>query len=179
MNKGLTHIYTGDGKGKTTASLGLILRALGQKFKVCFITFHKNPKKYNYGEFRILSRLKNIKVYNFVEKCHYFDKSYDINKIKKEVLCCIETIKNKIFKERYDLVVLDEILVCVRERLLSIDVLIELIKLKPSTTELILTGQANRTIINKLRAHVDYISYIKNLKHPYDMGIKRRKGIEF
>lgn len=179
MNKGLIHIYTGDGKGKTTASLGLTLRALGHGFSVCFITFQKDPEKYNYGEFKVLTKLKNVKVYHFVKECPYFNKSYNIKEIKEKILMCVKNIKEKIFKGNYDLIVLDEILVCVREKLLDICSLIELIKSKPSVTELVLTGQANRTIVNKLKNYVDYISYIRNLKHPYDRGIKRRKGIEF
>lgn len=179
MYKRLVHIYTGDGKGKTTSSLGLTLRAVGHGFKVCYITFHKEPERYGYGEFKVLKKFKCVKVYNFVKKCLYFNKNYGIEKIKKEISICIETIKNKIFKENYDLIILDEILVSLREKLISTDELIELINLKPSSTELVLTGQANRAIINKLKDHVDYISYIKSLKHPYDRGIKRRKGIEF
>lgn len=178
MKQGMVHIYTGDGKGKTTASLGLILRALGHNFKVCLITFHKYPEKYKYGEFKLLKKFKRLKIYNFAKICPYFCKKYDIEKIKKEILCCIDFIKNKIFSN-YDLIVMDEVLVCVREKLLDIDVLLELIRLKPPNVELVLTGQSNTEIINKLEEYADYISLVKNLKHPYDKGIKRRKGIEY
>lgn len=177
--RGLVHIYTGDGKGKTTAALGLTLRALGQNFKVCFITFQKEPKKFGYGEFKILKKLKNVELYHFAKICPYFNKVYPKQKIKREIKQAIEFIKEKIFIKNFDLVVIDEILVCIRENLLNIDELIKLIKAKPQNTELVLTGQANENIIKKLKEWVDYISYIKKIKHPYDKGIKRRKGIEY
>jgi len=178
MNR-LIHIYTGDGKGKTTAAAGLTIRFLGHNFKVCFITFFKDPKKYGYGEFKILKNFKNVELYHFVKKCPYFDKNYPKEKIKKEIRFVVEFIKTKIFNKNFDLIILDEILVCVREKVLDINELINLIKLKPKLTELVLTGQANKTIIDKLKPYVDYISEIKKISHPYDKGIKRRKGVEY
>ncbi|MEN3013368.1 MAG: cob(I)yrinic acid a,c-diamide adenosyltransferase [Endomicrobiia bacterium] len=179
MEKKLTHLYTGDGKGKTTASLGLLLRALGHGWKVCFVTFQKDPQKYGYGEFKVLKKLKNVKIYNFAKVCPYFTKKYDIEKLKLEISNSVKFIKTDIFRKNYDLVIIDEILVCVREKLLDLNDIKDLIKNKPLSTELVLTGQANKTIIDKLRDCVDYISYVKKLKHPYDKGIKRRKGIEY
>ncbi len=177
--KRLIHVYTGDGKGKTTAAIGLSVRFLGHNFKICFITFFKDPQKYGYGEFKILKNLKNVELYHFAKKCPYFCKNYPVEKIKEEIKQAVEFIKNKIFVKDFDLIVLDEILVCVREKFLDIDDLINLIKLKPASTELVFTGQANKTIIDKLKPYVDYISEIKKIKHPYDEGVKRRKGVEF
>ncbi len=180
--KGLVHIYTGDGKGKTTSAVGLVVRALGQKLKVCFITFQKAPKKYGYGEFNVFRKFYkegNIRVYHFAQKCPYFNKEFDSNKVKSEVKKGVEFVKNKVFNRGYDLVVLDEILVCVRENLISVEEVIELIQKKPQNLELVLTGQSNEHIIENLKEYVEYISYIKKIKHPYDNGIKRRKGIEY
>jgi len=175
----LVHIYTGDGKGKTTAALGLTMRFLGHNFNVCFITFFKDPKKYGYGEFNILKKFKNVVLYHFANKCPYFEKNYSIEEIKKEVKKSVEFIKTEVFTKNFSLIVLDEILVCVREKILDINELINLVKLKPQSTELVFTGQANETIVNKLKSYVDYINEIKKLKHPYDKGIKRRKGVEY
>ena len=177
--KKLIHIYTGDGKGKTTAAIGLAIRFLGHNFKVCFITFFKTPQKYGYGEFKALKKFQNVKLYHFAKTCPYFDKDYPIEKIKQELKEAIVSIKNEIFKENFDLVVLDEILVCVREKVLEVDELIDLIESRPQNTELVLTGQANKAIIKKLESYVDYISEIKKVKHPYDLGVKRRKGVEY
>lgn len=180
--RGLVHIYTGDGKGKTTAAVGLVIRALGQNLKVCFITFQKNPKKYGYGEFNVLKELsanKKIDLYHFAKKCPYFERKLDFEEIKSEAKKGVEFIRDEIFNKGYDLVVLDEILICIRENLISVEEVIDLIQKKPQDLELVLTGQSNEQIIEKLKEYVDYISYIKKIKHPYDKGIKIRKGIEY
>ena len=179
LNKGLVHVYTGDGKGKTTAAIGLVVRALGHNFKVCFITLQKDPKRYGYGEFNVLERLKNVKLLHFAKICPYFNKNYPKEKVKEEILKALEFIKKEIFTKDFDLVVIDEILVCVREKLLGIDKLISLIESKPQHIELVFTGQANQLIIRKLKPYVDYISVIRKIKHPYDVGIKRRRGVEY
>ncbi len=176
--KGLIHIYTGNGKGKTTSSVGLLIRATAYKLKCCYISFYKNPYKYGCGEIKILKKLK-IKTFNFIKGCPYFDKKIQLGKLNKEIENAIIFIKTNIFKKSYDLVVLDEILVCIREKILNINKLIDLIKSKPEKLELILTGQSNKEIVKKLEKYVDYITFMKNLKHPYDSGIKSRKGIEY
>lgn len=176
--KGLVHIYTGDGKGKTTAAVGLAIRAVGNGLKVCFISFHKNPKKYGYGEYKVLSKLENIKVYNFVSECPLLDKNMDIVKVKKEIVKKLEFIKKKIFSSGFDLVILDEILIAIREKFVSIGKVIEIIKAKPDNTEVVLTGQMNKKILFSLEKCVDYITYCKKIKHPYDKGVLSRKGIE-
>lgn len=176
--KGLIHIYTGDGKGKTTAAVGLVVRAKGHKMKCCFITFHKSPQKYGYGEIKILKNLK-VKTFHFVKECPYFDKKVDVESLKNEAENAIEFIKTNIFTQDYNLVVLDEILVCVREKFLDIQKLINLIKSKPENLELILTGQSNDEIVKKLKEYVNYVTIMHKEKHPYDSGVKRRKGIEY
>ncbi|MFN3550380.1 MAG: cob(I)yrinic acid a,c-diamide adenosyltransferase [Endomicrobiia bacterium] len=176
--KGLIHIYTGDGKGKTTSAVGALLRATVQKLRCCYISFYKDPYRYGCGEIKILKKLK-IKTLNFVKYCPYFDKKIQLEKLNKEIKNAIIFIKTNIFKKGYDLVVLDEILVCVREKVLDINKLIDLIKSKPKKLELILTGQSNKEIVKKLKKYVDYITFMKNLKHPYDSGIKGRRGIEY
>ncbi|MCX7940418.1 MAG: cob(I)yrinic acid a,c-diamide adenosyltransferase [Endomicrobia bacterium] len=176
--KGLIHIYTGDGKGKTTAAVGLVIRAVGQKLKCCFISFHKNPEKYGYGEYKILKKL-NVKTYHFAKCCPYFDKKVNVGKVKKEVKNAVEFIKTKIFKQKFNIVVLDEILVCVREKFLEVEELVDLLKSKPEQLELILTGQSSKEIVEVLSQKVDYITFMQKLKHPYDIGVIRRKGIEY
>lgn len=176
--KGLIHIYTGDGKGKTTAAVGLTVRAIGHKMKCCFVTFHKSPQKYGYGEIKILKKLK-VKTFHFAKSCPYFDKKVDVEKLKEEVKTAINFVKTNLFNKNYDLVVLDEILVSIREKFLDIDELIDLIKSKPERLELVLTGQSNKEIVKKLKNYVDYITFMRKEKHPYDAGIKRRKGIEY
>jgi len=179
INRGLVHIYTGDGKGKTTSAIGLVIRALGHNFKVCIVTLQKDPEKFGYGEFNVLKKLRNVKLLHFAKFCPYFEKNYPEEKVKEEILEALEFIKNEIFTNDFDLVVIDEILVCIREKLLDIEKLIELIKLKPANVELVLTGQANKSIVNRLKGLADYVSYIKKIKHPYDANIGRRRGVEY
>ncbi|MCS7181099.1 MAG: cob(I)yrinic acid a,c-diamide adenosyltransferase [bacterium] len=174
MKKGLIEVYTGDGKGKTTSAIGLALRAKSHKLNVCFIYFHKNLKKWNYKEVEILKK-NGIDVFTFAKK-HPFCEKTDIEKLRKECLEGLEFIK-KIFNEKkYDVVICDEILISLRDGFLKEKEIIDIMEEKPKNIELILTGRgATKKIIKK----ADYVSEIKKIKHPYDKGIKARKGIEY
>lgn len=172
---GLIHIYTGDGKGKTTAAVGLAVRALGSGFKVCYCSFHKRPEKYGYAEMESLRKL-GATVLNFAKGHPHLDKSIDENQIRQEVPEAIQTIKEKLASEHYDLLIMDEILISVRDQYLDESVLIDLIKSKPEDTELVLTGRAATENVMEL---ADYVTFCKKLKHPYDQKIRSRKGIEY
>lgn len=171
MNKiknGLIHIYTGNGKGKTTSALGLSLRAIGHGKKVCFIQFMKG---YEYGE--TLVKVKNLKIKQFGRKNFVDKKNKKDIELAKEGL---EFAKKVIKSKKYDLVVLDEINVAVNFNLIPLEDVINLIKNKPKETEIILTGRYAKKELIEL---ADYVSEIKEVKHPYQRGIKARKGIEF
>ena len=175
MKRGLIHIYTGDGKGKTTAALGQAIRALGHGFRVCLIYFHKNPEKFRSGELEILRGL-GVDIYGFAE-CHpYFDKDVTFDQIRAG---CLEGIAfvAKIFAENnYDLLILDEISISLRDGFLKEGEVMALLEKKPSKLELILTG---RGAPKKLLEKADLITEMKKIKHPYDKGIKGRRGIEY
>lgn len=173
MKKGFVEIYTGNGKGKTTASIGLAIRAKSHNLNVCYIYFHKNPEKYN-GEIKILKEI-GIDVFGFAKKHPEFDK-VDKENLRKE---CLEAIKfiEKIFEEKkYDLVICDEILISLRDGFLKEEEILRIIEKKPKNIELVLTG---RYITEKLIEKATLVSEIKCIKHPYEKGIKARKGIEF
>ncbi|MCM8786094.1 MAG: cob(I)yrinic acid a,c-diamide adenosyltransferase [Candidatus Omnitrophica bacterium] len=174
MRKGLIEVYTGDGKGKTTAAIGIALRAKSHNLNVCFIFFHKNPLKWKYGEFETIKK-SGIDIFYFATKHPHFEK---VNKddIRKECLEGLEFLK-KIYKEKkYDMIILDEILISLRDGFLKEEEIIEIMEQKPENIELILTGRgATKKIIEK----ADYVSEIKKIKHPFDKGIKARKGIEY
>jgi cob(I)alamin adenosyltransferase len=172
---GLIHIYTGDGKGKTTAAVGLAVRALGSGFNVCYCSFHKRPEKYGYAEMESLKKL-GATVLNFAKGHPHLDKSIDGNQIKREVPEAIQTIKEMLASQHYDLLILDEILISVRDQYLDESALLDLIKTKPGDTELVLTGRAATENVMEL---ADYITFCKKLKHPYDRKIRSRKGIEY
>lgn len=174
MERGLIEVYTGDGKGKTSAVIGIVCRAKGHNLKVCYIYFHKNPEKWGYGEFKILKKI-GVDVFGFAKEHPHFEK-VEKEKLREECLKGIEFIK-KIYKEKnYDIVVCDEILISLRDGFLKEEEIIEIMEEKPENIELILTG---RYITEKIIEKADLVSEIKKIKHPYDKGIKARKGIEF
>lgn len=172
---GLIHVYTGDGKGKTTSAVGLATRALGSGLKVCYCSFHKRPEKYGYTEMDSLRKL-GAKVYNFAKGHPHLDKSIDEDEIKRQVPEAIATLTDLLKTERVDVLILDEILISVRDNYLDETILIDFIKNKPSDTELVLTGrQATQNVMDL----ADYVSFVKKIKHPYDKRVMSRAGIEY
>jgi len=172
--KGLIQIYTGDGKGKTTAAIGLACRALGYNLRVCYIYFHKNSEKRD-GEYQVLKKL-GVKVKGFAKKHPHFFKDISEDKIRKECLNGLEFVK-KIFQEnKYDILILDEILISLRDGFLKEVEILDILNSKPKDLELVLTG---KSVTKKIIEKADLVSEIKKVKHPYDSGIKKRRGIEY
>jgi len=174
MEKGLIEVYTGDGKGKTTAVIGLACRAIGHNLKVCYIYFHKNPERWGYGEFKILKKI-GVDVFGFAKEHPHFDK-VEKEKLREECLKGIEFIKKIYEEKKYDVIICDEILISLRDGFLEEEEIIKIMEEKPENVELVLTG---RYITEKIIEKADLVSEIKKIKHPYDKGIKSRKGIEF
>lgn len=173
--RGLIQVYTGDGKGKTTAAIGLACRACGHNLKVCYVCFHKDPKKWGCGEVRVLKNL-GADVYEFAKKTPRFDKNIDPDDIRKECLEGLKFIKKIYQEKKYDLLILDEINISLHDGFLQEKEILEVLEKKPENLELILTGRdAAKRIIEK----ADLVSVIKKTKHPYDSGLKGRKGIEY
>jgi len=167
----LIQVYTGNGKGKTTAALGLAIRAAGAGLKVFIIQFVKG--RY-YNELKVLKSIKNIKIEQFGRSC-FIKKNPD----KKDIALAkrgLERAKEIISKRIYGLVILDEINIALNLKLLKLKDVIELIENNPKKTELILTGRYAHPKILKI---ADLISEIKDKKHYYKKGQKARKGIEF
>jgi cob(I)alamin adenosyltransferase len=173
--KGLIQIYTGDGKGKTTAAIGLTIRAIGQGLKVCYIYFHKNPDKWGYAEYKILKKL-GVDVFGFAKEHPFCDRKVKLEDIRKECLKGLEFIKEIFQKNKYDILILDEINISLRDGFLKEEEVLEILKLRPKNLEIVLTG---RNAPSKIMEVGDLISEIKEIKHPYKLGIKGRKGIEY
>jgi len=176
--RGYIQIYTGNGKGKTTASLGLAMRALGRNWKVLVIMFTKGGD--NYGEltsFRNLS--KDIKSHLTIEQAGLDRIVYADNKSEddeKEIKRGWEIAKHAIENDEYQLIVLDEINIAIDLKILDIDEVVEVLKNKPKSMEIVMTGRnAHKKAIEI--AHL--VSEIKPVKHYWDTGISARKGIEF
>ncbi|MFC1908860.1 cob(I)yrinic acid a,c-diamide adenosyltransferase [Chloroflexota bacterium] len=170
--KGLLQIFTGDGKGKTTAALGTILRASGHGMRVYIIFFLKG---YPSGERKVLSELPNVDMAsfgsrNFVKSAQ--PKAEDIEQAK----LALATAREAMLSSNYDLVVLDEIAAVLNLNLLELDEVTRLIGDKPPQVELILTG---RQVDPRLVEMADLVTEMVKIKHPFDKGIKARRGIEY
>ena len=173
--KGLIQVYTGDGKGKTTAAVGLACRARGQGLKVCYVYFHKDPEKWGYGELKILEKL-GVTVKGFAKKHPHFYKKVTPKDVRKKCLEGLKFVKKVYEENEYDILILDEIIISLRDGFLKEKEILDALSSKPEKLELILTGRdATKKIIKK----ADLVSEIKKIKHPYDSGMKGRKGIEY
>ncbi len=173
--KGLIQVYTGEGKGKTTAAIGLVCRACGHNLKVCYIYFHKEPKRWQYGEYKVLKKL-GVKIYGFAEKHPHFYKGLKTDVVRKECIKALEFIKRIYQENKYDVLILDEMLIVVRDGFLKEDEAMEILNSKPKNLELVLTGRdATKKIIEK----ADLVSEIKKIKHPFDYRVKARAGVEY
>ncbi len=171
--KGLIQVFTGNGKGKTSAALGSILRATGHGLKVFIVFFMKG--KYPYGEFSSLPRLPNVEVASFGLRCLIDRNNINPEEIKQAELA-LKTAREAMLSGKYDMVVLDEVNVAVYFKLIPLDDVIKLIEEKPPEVELIITGRyAEGAVIER----ADLVTEMVKVKHPYDKGVKARKGIEY
>lgn len=175
MSKGLIHVYYGYGKGKTTAALGLALRAAGSGKSVVIVQFLKES---NTSELSHLRLLPNVTVMRGTAAKVF---AHDMT---PEQLEETKKIQNKNLSEALDIVksgncgllVLDEALDAYQLGLLDTDLFMDLILNKPEALELVITGhKPDENIIGR----ADYVTEMVKIKHPYDKGIKGRKGIEF
>lgn len=167
----MIQVYTGNGKGKSTAAFGLALRAAGAGFKVYICQFLKG--RY-YCELHALRNIKNIKVEQFGAACFLrrAPQKKDMELARKG----LATAKKAIDSRRYALIVLDEINVALKLGLLNLQDILDVIRNAPKKTELVLTGRSAHPEIIKA---ADLVSEIKERKHYYSKGVRARKGIEF
>jgi len=175
-SNGLIIIYTGGGKGKTTAALGIALRAAGYNHKICMIQFIKGS--WHYGEMDSSKRLEPefelVAVgKGFVGLIDDISSRQEHENIAKEA---IRISKERIQSEKYDVVILDEINYAIDLGLVDVNDVIDLIKSKPTKLNLVLTGNhAKKEIIEM----ADLVTEMKEIKHPFKSGIKAKKGIDF
>ena len=173
FKKGLVQVFTGDGKGKTSAALGVVLRALGHGLRVCFVAFMKGD--YPYGEWEVLSKLPNVKIARFGFRTFTDPASVKPEEIE-QAKRALAVAREAMLGGDYDLVVLDEVNVAVAWKLVELDEVVRLINDKPENVELILTGRYADTRLVQL---ADLVTECLKIKHPYDEGTLGRKGIEY
>ena len=193
ISEGIVQIYTGDSKGKTTAALGQVIRAIGHGNKACIIQFMKGSSYY--GELDTLTRLApQVQVYQYGRICSH---NSLIKQGESDCLACGKcfVIKGKAtdFDRQYtslamershgilkrgehNIIVLDEILNALFFELVSEEQVLELISARPNHVELIITGRnATQAIIDQAQL----VTEMKQIKHPYELGINARRGIEY
>lgn len=173
--KGLIQIYTGDGKGKTTAAVGLAVRMVGHGFKVCYLYFHKDPYKWGYSEHAVLKRI-GVDVFGFAGKHPFCDKKANYDEIRQSCLRGIDFVRNLYLQNKYRLLILDEINISLRDGFLKMEEVAPLLMGKPVDLEIVLTGRGAPVELIEL---ADLVSNIQKIRHPYEKGVRRRKGIEY
>ena len=185
LDQGLVQVYTGQGKGKTTAALGLAVRAAGHGLRVCFVQFAKG--EWDCGERKAAERLSpQIEIHSFAAP-RWGDRSKapegtpwwqlppseeDCNRAEQGIAFAREAVTSG----QYDVVVLDEVFSALRYKLISLDQVMSLICAKSPRVELVLTG---RDAPEEVIAAADLVTEMQAVKHPYDRGTKARKGIEY
>lgn len=174
ISNGLVQIYTGNGKGKSTAAFGLAIRAVGHGFSVYIIQFMKGRD--DYGELAGLKRLS--------PECHlehyggpgWVHKGERLEENVKEAQKAFSRAQEIILSGEWDIVILDEIINSLWFELISEQDVLELLDKKPSNVELVLTGRnASQTLIDR----ADLVTEMVQIKHPFEQGIMSRQGIEF
>ena len=179
LEKGLVQIYTGDGKGKTTAAFGLALRAAGQGNKVLIYQFLK-PPSLDIGE-RFALKLGAVKI-----RVEALDLPWDtaksfadkqaVSQMQNAIKDVLERLAQTAEKRFYDVLVLDEIVFCLAKNLANFEDVKSIIDRRDSGVEIIMTG---RGATQELIEIADLVTEMKNIKHPYEKGIGARKGIDF
>ncbi len=179
LEKGLIQIYTGDGKGKTTAAFGLALRAAGQGNKVLIYQFLK-PPSLDIGE-RFALELGAVRI-----RAEALDMSWDMSEsLKNEqavaqmrtaISEALERIAQTAEKKLYYVLILDEIVFCLSKGLARLEDIKSIIDRKDPAVEIVLTG---RGATGELIEMADLVTEMKNIKHPFDKGLPARRGIEF
>ncbi len=172
MQKGYVQVYTGDGKGKTTAALGLALRSAGHKRRIFIGQFMKGQ---HYGELTALEKIGEIDIEQFGDAgCIRCDEVTDVHRQHAER--GLARIEEVLALREYDMVILDEINVAIWFGITSLERVLDVLGKRPDNVEMILTG---RRAPEKILMAADLITEMNEVKHYYKNGVMAREGIEF
>ncbi|MFH1414993.1 MAG: cob(I)yrinic acid a,c-diamide adenosyltransferase [Elusimicrobiota bacterium] len=174
MKTGILQVYSGDGKGKTTAAIGQAVRAHASGLKVLVLFFNKKDSP-GTGENNVLKKI-GISTFYFAENFTLGETADpDASGLRKATLKGLYHAQEALSSEKYDMVILDEILVSLKLGFISETELLQLIEKKGAGTELIFTG---RGLTDTIKDRADLVTEMKKIKHPYDNGMNWRQGIE-
>jgi cob(I)alamin adenosyltransferase len=169
---GLVQVYTGNGKGKTTAALGLALRALGNGLSVAMIQFMKPDQ--GSGEYVMSKELKNFELIPCGTQC-LVDPRNITEEERKAARDALHKVKEMLYSGKYDLFIIDEINVAMGWKLVDTNEVIKILNERPKNVEVVLTG---RYAPDEIIDYADLVTEMRMIKHPYEKGIGPRKGIE-
>lgn len=175
LKKGLVQIYTGDGKGKTTAAIGQGIRSAGYGLNVVMVQFLKGGYT---GELSTIDKINNFNIFRFEKERDFvwnLSKS-EIEELKKEIGTGYEFIKKIVDEGSCDVLIVDEIMGAHYNKFITTDEIIYLIKNKKESMELVLTG---RDVPQEVIDLADLVTEMKMIKHPFEKGIAAREGIEY
>jgi cob(I)alamin adenosyltransferase len=173
LERGLVQVYTGNGKGKTTAAFGLALRAAGRGLKVYIIQFIKGG--FDYGELYTVDKLPNLTLKAFGRGEFITAKPPDKEDVRLAEQA-LQLAKQTVKSGKYDVIILDEVNVALTLKLIDLEEVLKLIQNKPNHVELVLTGR--NAPVQVIDAS-DYVTEMREVKHPYSKGYQSRKGIEY
>lgn len=173
--KGLVHIYTGEGKGKTTASIGLAVRAAGAGKKVLFVQFFKEESVPS-GEKEVLRTIGVDLVRSNCRHPLFTGAKTDLEALMKSVVGTYEAAKERLMSGGYDMAVFDEIMSALNGGWIKTDDLLAFLDTRPEGLEVVLTG---RNAPVELVQSADYVTEMLKIKHPFDHGVQARKGVEY
>ncbi|MFQ5964242.1 MAG: cob(I)yrinic acid a,c-diamide adenosyltransferase [Candidatus Scalinduaceae bacterium] len=175
MERGLIIVYTGNGKGKTTAAMGSALRAVGQGLKVIMLQFIKGT--WDYGELESIKRLEPDFIIQPLGKGFIHGNSkLDDKEVRENISLSWKRTQKEILSDRYDMIILDEINYVINYGFLRVEEILTLLEKRPKRLHVILTGRnAHKKIIEK----ADLVTEMNEIKHPYSQGVKAQRGIEF
>jgi cob(I)alamin adenosyltransferase len=174
LDSGSVIIFTGDGKGKTTAAIGSAVRAVGLGFQV-FIVFFMKKDRFERGEVKALSQLANVTLASFGRDA-WVDRNNILREDRKQAGLALTAAREAITSGKYDLVILDEVTVAANYELVEVDELVELIEGRSQKVALILTG---RYADARLIQIADTVTEMLMIKHPFATGTKGNQGIDF
>jgi len=173
MSKGLLIVNTGEGKGKTTAALGMALRAAGHGMRVCFIQFIKGS--WQYGEMTAMEAFHGAIDFHVMGRGFTWQ-SEDMEKDKAAARQAWSFAKNAIASGRYHMVVLDEFTYLLIYKMVGLEEVLQILTEKPKNLHVVITG---RNAPQPLIDAADLVTEMKAVKHPFKSGVKAQKGIEF